>query len=129
MDGTTNFVHGLPFVSVSIGTHTLLRGIFISFSLLSHRCYHVALSIKRQIVCGVVYNPILDELFTASKGGGAFLNGNAIHVSDRDSIQSAVIATNVGYDRSDEGIHFMLANYKNILQAHVRSLRSLGTLS
>ncbi|KAI7729910.1 hypothetical protein M8C21_010855 [Ambrosia artemisiifolia] len=55
LDGTTNFVHGFPFVCVSIG-----------------------LTIKKVPVVGVVYNPIMNELFTAIDGKGAFLNGNPI---------------------------------------------------
>ncbi|EFG9153092.1 inositol monophosphatase, partial [Escherichia coli] len=51
LDGTTNFLHGIPFFSISI-----------------------ALERQGQIVAGVVYNPVLDELYTAERGGGAFLN-------------------------------------------------------
>jgi inositol-phosphate phosphatase/L-galactose 1-phosphate phosphatase len=60
LDGTTNFVHGYPFSCVSI-----------------------ALSVNKEPVVGVVYNPILKELFSAVKGKGATLNGNPIKVSDR----------------------------------------------
>ncbi|KAK2967504.1 hypothetical protein RJ640_010145 [Escallonia rubra] len=55
LDGTTNFVHGFPFVCVSIG-----------------------LTIGKVPTVGVVYNPIMDELFTGIHGKGAFLNGNPI---------------------------------------------------
>jgi inositol-phosphate phosphatase/L-galactose 1-phosphate phosphatase len=58
LDGTTNFVHGYPFSCVCVG-----------------------LSIKQEPVVGVVYNPILNELFAARRGGGAFLNGERILVS------------------------------------------------
>lgn len=58
LDGTTNFVHGYPFSCVCVG-----------------------LSIKQEPVVGVVYNPILNELFAARRGGGAFLNGERISVS------------------------------------------------
>jgi fructose-1,6-bisphosphatase/inositol monophosphatase family enzyme len=59
LDGTTNFVHGYPFTCVSIG-----------------------LSIQQQPVVGVVYNPMLGELFHAAKGCGAFLNDTPIAASD-----------------------------------------------
>lgn len=71
LDGTTNFVHSYPFTCVSIG-----------------------LAVQQQPVVGVVYNPILGELFYAAKGSGAFLNDKPISVSDtqgmRQPIQSAV---------------------------------------
>jgi len=104
IDGTTNFVHGLPFVSVSI-----------------------AFAVDKQIQCGVVHNPILNETFTAARGRGAFLNGQPIHVAQRESLGQAVVATNVGYDRTPDGIEFMADNVKILLQNNVRSLRSLGS--
>lgn len=58
IDGTMNFVHGLP-----------------------HTCISVALLIDKVAEIGIVYNPILEQLFTARKGQGAFLNGAPIHVS------------------------------------------------
>ena len=60
LDGTTNFVHGYPFSCVSI-----------------------ALAVNKQPVVGVVFNPILKELFSAVKGKGATLNGSPIKVSGR----------------------------------------------
>lgn len=59
MDGTTNFVHSYPFTCVSIG-----------------------LAVQQQPVVGVVYNPILCEMFCAAKGSGAFLNDEPISVSN-----------------------------------------------
>nr|CAD7586167.1 unnamed protein product [Timema genevievae] len=59
IDGTTNFIHGFPLTCISIG-----------------------LTVNREPVLGVVYNPILEHMFTARKGQGAFLNSRRIHVSD-----------------------------------------------
>ncbi|MDD3588224.1 MAG: inositol monophosphatase family protein [Thermoguttaceae bacterium] len=59
LDGTTNFVHQFPFFAVSIG---LARG--------------------NELLCGVIYNPMLEECYTAALGQGSFLNGQRIHVSD-----------------------------------------------
>lgn len=59
IDGTMNFVHGLP-----------------------HTCIAIALLINKTTEIGVVYNPILEQLFTARKGFGAFLNGAPIQVSE-----------------------------------------------
>ena len=60
LDGTTNFLHGLPMFSVSI-----------------------ALEREGEIVAGVIYNPIMEELFVAEKGGGAFLNDTRMRVAQR----------------------------------------------
>ncbi|EGG20152.1 inositol-phosphate phosphatase [Cavenderia fasciculata] len=104
IDGTTNFVHRFPLFCISI-----------------------ALSINKQIVVGCIYSPVLDELFTATKGGGAFLNGQRMSVTSVDSLQQAVVATNVGYDRTPYGIDFMLTNFKSIMSQNVQSLRFSGT--
>jgi len=104
IDGTTNFVSRLPFLCASIG-----------------------LAIGKEPILGVIYNPILEELFWAVKGGGAFLNGKQIHVSKIEDLESAVISTNVGYDRTPEGIAFMLSNVKNLLDEKVRSIRMQGS--
>lgn len=58
IDGTMNFVHGLP-----------------------HTCISIALLVNKTTEIGIVYNPILEQLFTARKGQGAFYNGAPIHVS------------------------------------------------
>lgn len=59
LDGTTNFVHGVPFFCTSIG---LARG--------------------NELLCAVIYNPIADELFAAEKGQGAYLNGRRLRTSN-----------------------------------------------
>ncbi|MDR1153513.1 MAG: inositol monophosphatase [Bacteroidales bacterium] len=74
LDGTTNFIHGLPPYAVSIG---LLEN-----------------SVP---VLGVVYEIALDECFYAWKDGPAYLNGKEIHVSDRAGVQDALIATGFPY--------------------------------
>ncbi|PIA38371.1 hypothetical protein AQUCO_02800217v1 [Aquilegia coerulea] len=76
LDGTTNFVHGFPFVCVSIG-----------------------LTINKVPTVGVVYNPILDELFTGIRGKGAFLNGNPIKVSTQSELVKSLLVTEVGTKR------------------------------
>lgn len=70
LDGTTNFTHAYPCFCVSI-----------------------ALEEDSEIVMGVVYNPILEELFSATKGEGAMLNANPIHVSGTDKLEHALLAT------------------------------------
>ena len=55
-----------------------------------------------QVVVGVVYNPIMEEMFTAVRGGGAFLNGNPIHASSCSELGSALAVTEIGVTRDDE---------------------------
>eukprot|EP00026_Physarum_polycephalum_P008256 Phypoly_transcript_08336.p1 GENE.Phypoly_transcript_08336~~Phypoly_transcript_08336.p1 ORF type:complete len:365 (+),score=47.12 Phypoly_transcript_08336:100-1095(+) len=104
IDGTTNFVHKYPIFCVSI-----------------------ALAVGKQVVVGVVYNPQLNELFTATRGGGAFLNGNPIHVASTASLDKAIISTNIGVDRTPEGAEFLTQNLRTLLLNNVQSTRSGGS--
>ena len=70
LDGTTNYAHGYPFFSVSIAYES-----------------------DGQVVLGVVYDPVRDELFVAERGAGARLNGGRIAVSGRRELRDALIAT------------------------------------
>ena len=75
LDGTLNFIHSFPVFSISIAlcdTHN-------------------------DPVTGVVYQPVLDELFTAEKGKGAYLNNNPIHVSTRNGPEHFLIATGIPF--------------------------------
>ena len=75
LDGTTNYAHGYPFVCVSI-----------------------ALEVNGDVVLGVVYDPLRDELFTAEKGNGAYLNGNRIRVSETDELIRSLLSTGFAYN-------------------------------
>ncbi len=79
LDGTTNFAHGFPVFCVSMGLERRLA---------SH-----AATEDGEIVAGVVYDPLRDELFTAEKGKGAYLNGARIHVSRTRVLAEALVAT------------------------------------
>jgi myo-inositol-1(or 4)-monophosphatase len=70
LDGTTNFAHGFPAYNVTIG-----------------------LEYKGELVNGVTYDPVRDELFTAEKGGGAYLNGHRISVSKATRLEDSLVAT------------------------------------
>ena len=72
LDGTTNFLHGMPIFSISI-----------------------ALERQGQLVAGVIYNPAMDELYTAERGGGAFMNDRRLRVVGRTKLTDAVIGTGV----------------------------------
>jgi myo-inositol-1(or 4)-monophosphatase len=76
LDGTTNFAHGFPMFAVSM-----------------------ALQDSQGLAVGVVYDPLRDECFTATRGHGAALNGKAIHVSDCPDLDHALLATGFPYDR------------------------------
>ena len=86
LDGTTNYAHGYPCFCVSIG-----------------------LEYKREIVAGVVYDPVRDEMFAAERGAGATLNGRRIQVSQTEDLNSALLCTGFPYDvrgRNDFARHF-----------------------
>ena len=74
LDGTTNFLHGLPHWAVSIG--------------LEH---------KGEVVAGVVYDPVKDEMFVAEKGAGAWLNDRRLRVSGRREMLEMVFATGIPF--------------------------------
>lgn len=70
IDGTTNFVHGFPFYSVSI-----------------------ALAHRGQVIVGVVYDPSKDELFVAERGKGAYVHGKPMKVSKEKTLRQSLVAT------------------------------------
>lgn len=78
LDGTTNFIHGYPVFSVSI-----------------------ALEYEREIILGVILDPSRNELFTAEKGHGAFLNGRQIRICSTTEMKTALITTGFPFRRRD----------------------------
>lgn len=74
LDGTTNFLHGIPHFAISI-----------------------ALKDKGEIVAGVIFNPIADEMFLAEKGQGAFLNDRRLRVSGRAGLEDSLLATGIPF--------------------------------
>ena len=79
LDGTTNFLHGIPHWAISIGIEKRIS------------------ESESEIVAGVVYNPASDELFWAEKGAGAFLNDKRLRVSARREMREAVFATGIPF--------------------------------
>jgi myo-inositol-1(or 4)-monophosphatase len=79
LDGTNNFVLGIPHFSISIG---LLKG--------------------SEAILGVIYNPILDRLYSAQKGKGAYLNGKPIHVNQETDVSRVTVSYTCGYNTSRE---------------------------
>jgi myo-inositol-1(or 4)-monophosphatase len=102
LDGTTNFLHGIPQFAISI-----------------------ALQREDSIVAGLIYNPITDELFTAERGKGAFLNDQRLRVAGRQRMADAVVACGLPHlGRGD------LAQFRNefaLIQERVAGLRRFGS--
>ena len=102
VDGTTNFVHGFPFFSVSI-----------------------ALAHYGEVIVGVIYDPIRDELFVAEKGKGAYVHGNRMQVSAEEQLSDGLVAVGFPPDPS-----FALPMNMAAVQAlapKVRNLRAGGS--
>ncbi|AWC21927.1 inositol monophosphatase family protein [Aminobacter sp. P9b] len=102
LDGTTNFLHGIPVFSISI-----------------------ALERQGQIVAAVVYNPAMDELYTAERGGGAFLNDRRLRVSGRTKLSDAVIGCGAPHLGRGHHGNFLL-ELRNVM-GEVAGIRRLGS--
>jgi myo-inositol-1(or 4)-monophosphatase len=102
LDGTTNYAHGFPWFAVSI-----------------------ALEIEGEVRIGVVYHTMMNELFTAVRGEGAFLNGERIHVSSRSPLKNALLATGFPYDKSLDNEN-TFANFERF-QIKARGVRRAGS--
>ncbi len=102
LDGTTNYAHALPHYSVSIGVER--DGV-------------------REV--GVVYDPMKEELFSAQRGAGAFLNGEPIGVSRTDQLAQAMLATGFAYDVHDAEVE-NLAYFERFLR-RARAVRRIGS--
>ena len=102
LDGTTNFLHGLP--------------IF---------CIAIALERDGEIVCALVYNPILDELYTAEKGQGAFVNSRRLRVAARKQLSDCVISVGIPHRGRPEHPRFLSEG--KALMEQVGGLRRTGS--
>jgi len=101
LDGTLNFLHGIPQFCVSLG---LKKG--------------------NEIIAGVIYNPILDELYWAEKGKGAFLNQRRLRVSGRRHLDEALVAIGTPYRHQDDE---NAINYTSRLAGKVAGMRRFGS--
>ena len=102
LDGTTNFTHGLPVYAVSI-----------------------ALMHEEELVVGVVYEINKDEMFSAAKGQGAWLNGKPIRVSGREKLSESLLATGFPYYNFEK-----MSSYLKILNEFMQKthgLRRMGS--
>lgn len=104
LDGTTNFLHGIPHFAISIG-----------------------LEDSGEMVAGVIYDPLKDEMFWGEKGVGAYLNRSRLRVSGRGGLEDAIIATGIPFgDRP--GKKAFLAILDPVMQ-QTAGVRRLGAAS
>jgi len=102
LDGTTNFLHGIPLFAVSI-----------------------ALERNGELVAGVVFNPATDELYTAERGGGAFLNDRRIRVAARKVLSDCVIGC--GIPHLGRGHHGKFLIELRHVMGEVAGVRRMGS--
>lgn len=102
LDGTTNFVHGVPILGPSI-----------------------AYAHKGELTAAVVYNPLTEELFRAQRGQGAFLNDEAIGVDGASKLSESLLATGFQYDATT-GERLNLKHFSRLM-AEARNVRALGS--
>jgi myo-inositol-1(or 4)-monophosphatase len=101
LDGTTNFLHGIPIFAISI-----------------------ALERQGQLQAALVYNPAMDELYTAERGGGAFMNDRRLRVAGRTKLTDSVIGT--GIPHLGRGHHGnALIELRNVM-GEVSGIRRMG---
>lgn len=113
IDGTVNFTYGIPHACVSIALQRRTRA--------SRPGEHPDAAFET--LAGVVYDPFVEEMFTATKGGTAKLNGKRIRVSDRSRLDEAIVT--IGFAKSAASLEKMLPQF-NALVHKVRKIRIMG---
>ena len=101
LDGTVNYFYGIP-----------------------HFCVSIALRLQNEIVVGVIYDPVRDEMWTGQRGEISKLNGAPIHVSDRTALAEAVIS--IGLAKTGETINTNFPRLQQMIH-RVRKCRVLGS--
>ena len=105
IDGTANFLHGIPHFAISNG--------------LEH---------NKEIICGIIYDPIKDEMFVAEKGKGSYLNNQRMRVSSRSKLKDCIIFTG-GPKQNAENRELALKEYNNFSSKVLIPIRKLGSAS
>ena len=105
IDGTSNFLHGIPHFAISIG--------------LEH---------DKEIICGIIYDPIKDEMFTAEKGNGAYVNNKRMRVSSRSKLKDCIIFTG-GPRQNPKDKELFFVEYKNFSSIVKTPIRKMGSAS
>ena len=105
IDGTANFLHGIPHFAISVG--------------LEH---------NTEIICGIVYDPIKDEMFLAEKGNGSYLNNQRMRVSSRSKLKNCIIFTG-GPKIESKDKEISLEEYKKFSSKVTIPIRKFGSAS
>lgn len=105
LDGTTNFAHGIPHFAVSI-----------------------AFAKKGEVQCGVVYDPMHVELFSAQRGSGAWCNGKPVRVSTAPDLTRSVICTGFSYERGALMLR-TIESIRKLLVKNIQGIRRSGAAS
>jgi len=101
IDGTSNFIHGIPFVAIIIGR-----------------------ILNEEITDGIIYNPILNDFFWASKGKGAWYNNKRLRVSKRNILSNCIIGTGLPFGNR---IYEKYLNEIDSVSRNIAGLRRLGS--
>ena len=105
IDGTSNFLHGIPHFAISVG--------------LEH---------NEEIICGIIYDPIKDQMFLAEKGNGSYLNNQRIRVSVRKKLKDCILFTG-GPRIKDVKRDLSLDEYKKFSSKVLTPIRKMGSAS
>ena len=103
IDGTANFLHGIPHFAISVG-----------------------LEENNEIICGIIYDPIKDEMFIAEKGNGSYLNNQRMRVSSRSKLKDCIIFTG-GPRQNAENKNIVLKEYNNFSSEVETPIRKMGS--
>ena len=107
IDGTSNFLHGIPHFGISIG--------------LEH---------NKEIICGIIYDPIKDEMFSAEKGNGSYLNNQRMRVSARLKLKNCMIFTGgPSYGEKDRDKKIALEEYNKFSSKVLIPIRKMESSS
>jgi len=103
IDGTSNFLHGIPHFAISL-----------------------ALENKKEIICGIVFDPIKNELFSAEKGNGSYLNNQRMRVSARKKLKDCLIVTG-GPRQNHQNKELCMEEYKRFSSKVLIPIRKMGS--
>ena len=105
IDGTSNFLHGIPHFGIS-----------------------VALEKNKEIICGIIFDPIKNEIFSTEKGSGSYLNSQRIRVSSRKKLEDCILFTG-GPRQTSKNKEVALEEYKKFSSKVLIPIRKMGSAS